>query len=133
MTIKNQNRDERRNHPRHQNNDSSAVMLLPDSIISFCILDISQNGLAFCYNGTGLDSKLADNAFVAFYGENGGAANIPVKIISDIEFAKEDIKPDFKDDSAEIPYLRRCAVKFDSPSRDQELAITDYIQGLKSN
>jgi len=113
-------------------------MLLPDGIISFCILDISQSGLAFCYNGSALKSKVNDTASVAFFDEKGGAADIPVTIISDTEFDKEQVKADYYDeekngDQSEIPYLRKCAVQFDSLSSDQKLTINEYIKSLKKS
>ena len=121
------NNQDRRSVPRHQPRDSSTVMLSPDKIISFEFLDISKSGLAFCYNGTGLKSKLKDKAIVDFFGENAGAIDIPVQIISDTDFDTANVlqSPRKKSD------LRRCGVKFESLSNDQEVAINTYIQYLK--
>ncbi len=127
MTTSNRQKEERRNFPRYQPIDSSTVMLSPDSIISFKFLDISKSGLAFCYDGMGLRSKLKSKAIVDFFGEKAGATDIPVKIISDSDFdAQKVLKTPRK-----MPYLRRCGVKFGSLSDDQKAAINIYIRGLK--
>jgi len=108
-------------------------MLSPDAIISFRILDISKTGMAFCYNGRKLESKVKDKAFIAFFGENALATDIPVRIIFDKEIDKKNVWFYNEEVATEIPYLRRCGIKFDNLSKDQESAIETYIHDLETN
>jgi len=133
MTTSNPDYLERRAFPRHPIRDSSAVMLSPDAIISFRILDISKTGMAFCYNGRKLESKVKDKAFIAFFGENALATDIPVRIIFDKEIDKKNVWFYNEEVATEIPYLRRCGIKFDNLSKDQESAIETYIHDLETN
>lgn len=130
MTTTIQDFQERRICTRHPIRDSSAVMLSPDDIISFSILDISESGMSFSYNGRGLNSKLKDSAVLAFFGERVGASNIPVTIISDTEIDLKNVWIPEDMGGAAIPYLRRCGVEFGELSDMQKHAMNNYIQGL---
>jgi hypothetical protein len=122
---------DRRSFTRYTTRDCSAVMLGPRNIVSYCILDISRSGMAFCYNATSDECKSINNASVTFFGENVGAADISVRIISDTELNEEDLvwHPSWGNKS-DKPCLRRCGVMFDSLSQAQENSIDLCIQGL---
>jgi c-di-GMP-binding flagellar brake protein YcgR len=133
MTTSKHDYLERRAFPRYPIRDSSAVMLSPDAIISFRILDISKTGMAFCYNGRKLESKSMDKAFIAFFGEHVLATDIPVRIVFDKEIDKANVWFYNKEAAADFPYLRRCGIKFDNLSKDHEAAIDTYIHDLEAN
>jgi hypothetical protein len=123
---------DRRSFTRYTTRDCSAVMLEPCNIVSYCILDVSRSGMAFCYNGTSDECKLINNASVTLFGENIGASDISVRIISDTELNEEDLAwHPLWEDKSETPCLRRCGVKFESLSQAQEDSIDLYIQGLE--
>ena len=122
---------DRRSFTRYTARDCSAVMLEPRNIVSYCILDVSRSGMAFCYNGTSDECKLVRNASVTFFGENIGSSDISVRIISDTAMDEEDLAwHPLWEDKSETPCLRRCGIMFDSPSQEQEDSIDLYIQGL---
>ena len=121
---------DRRAFPRHQISDSSTVMLSPDQIISFRVLDISKSGLAFCYNGKGVDSRIMGKAVLDFFGEKVGALDLPVKIVFDTEFDHGGVLFMDGETDEEIPYLRRCGIEFGELSESQEAAIDKYIYEL---
>ena len=131
MNTSNQDYLDRRVFPRHPVRDSSAVMLSPDKVVSFSILDISKSGMAFSYNGIKLESKLQDEAFVDFFGDNGGGAEgLPVRIISDTELDKKNVWLLNEQAGVETPYLMRCGLEFAELSVEQETTLNKYIQSL---
>ncbi len=119
---------EKRSSTRYLSEDSSAVMLTPDNIISFCILDISKSGMAFCYDGKGLDRNLPENQVITFFTEGNVSSEISVQIISDTELDEETFSHLVKENRSLKPYLRRCGIKFKPLSQDQEDSINEYIQ-----
>jgi hypothetical protein len=121
---------EKRSCPRYRANDSSAVMLAPGNIISYCLLDVSKSGLSFCYNCQADENDVLNDAVLTFFPENGGSTDIPVKIVSDSELHKEVLLLSSDDDDSNIPYLRRCGVKFNMSSQVQEDTIHTYILHL---
>ena len=123
---------ERRVFPRHPIRDSSTVMLTPDQIISFRVLDISKSGLAFCYNGKGVDGRSMGKAVLDLFGETVGALDLPVKIVFDTQFDYHDVMSTYEETDEEIPYLRRCGIEFGELSDSQKIAIDMYIKDLRN-
>jgi hypothetical protein len=123
---------EKRSCPRYRAKDSSAVMLAPGNIISYCLLDVSETGLSFCYNCQPDESHLLNDAVLTFFPERAGSTDIPVRIVSDAELNEEDLHPSNNDHSTK-PYLRRCSVKFKPLSQGQEDTIHGYILHLKTH
>jgi c-di-GMP-binding flagellar brake protein YcgR len=121
--------NEKRTFPRYKVSDSSAVMLTPGNIVSYCILDVSKSGLAFCYNGAVNESEMLDNALITFFTENLGSSDIAVQIVCDTEL-NEKMAHQSQENRAKTPYLRRCGVKFKQLSREQESTISSYIEHL---
>ena len=114
-------------------NSSAAVLVTPGNIVSYCILDVSKSGLAFCYNGNTSESKITNNAIVTFLAENSSSVDIPVQIVSDTRLNENCLWQPTQEDRSNIPYLRRCGVKFDPLTPGQEDAISAYIQSLQTN
>jgi hypothetical protein len=106
-------------------------MLTPGNIVSYCVLDVSRSGLAFCYNGTVNRSGMLNSAHVTFFAENLGSSDIAVHIVSDTEL-NEKMSYQPEGNRAKMPYLRRCGVKFKQLSPEQENTISDYIQHLST-
>lgn len=123
--------NDKRDFPRYKVRDSSAVMLTPGNVISYCVLDVSKSGLAFCYNAKVSKSELLDNALVTFFTENVGSSEISVQIVCDTELNEKNLPHQSKENRGKTPYLRRCGVKFDQLSQEQESTIDKYIKYLK--
>lgn len=130
--MKNSECHEKRSSTRYLSEDSSAVMLTPDNIISFCILDISTSGMAFCYNGKGLDRNLPENQVVTFFTEGNLSSEFPVQIISDTELDEETFSRLVEENKSTKSYLRRCGIKFKPLSQDQEDSINEYIKNQQN-
>ncbi len=120
----------KRTFPRYLVKDSSAVILTPGNIISYCILDISKSGLAFCYNGKSNKSEVLKNVIATFFTEHIGTSNISVQIVCDTELSKKNIRHQSEANISKKPYLRRCGIKFNQLSQEQENVISGYIQHL---
>jgi hypothetical protein len=118
---------EKRSCPRYRAKDSSAVMLAPGNIISYCLLDVSATGLSFCYNCQADENDVLNDAVMTFFPENGGSTDIAVQIVSDSELHEEVLLHPSGDDRSNRPYLRRCGVKFNLLSQVQEDTINTYI------
>lgn len=124
---------EKRSCPRYRAKDSSAVMLAPGNIISYCLLDVSKSGLSFCYNSLAGDNDVLNDAVLTFFPANGGSTDIAVQIVSDSELHKEVLLFPSEDDHSTIPYLRRCGVKFNLSSQVQEDTINAFLLHLVSH
>jgi hypothetical protein len=122
---------DRRKHQRYPIKKNEAVVVSPNSIISFCILDVSRIGLAFCYNGFEAEKWKGKKCLLDFLGENFSMENVPVRIIDDLPFAPDNLPGIFKEGVA--PSLRRCGVQFLELSKEQENALESYIEGLSSD
>lgn len=133
MAISNIRAHEKRASTRFPTKESCAVMLTPGHIISFCILDISKSGLAFCYDGRVNESKMLSNVAVTLFTEDDMSPDIPVQIISDTEMSEENFNSPYAKSIAHSRYLRRCGLKFQSLSQSQEKMINGYIQNLEVN
>ncbi|MGB3224710.1 MAG: PilZ domain-containing protein [Desulforhopalus sp.] len=121
---------EKRSCPRHRAKDSSAVMLAPGNIISYCLLDVSKSGLSFCYNCQADETDVLNDAILTFFPENGGSTDIAVQIVSDSELHEEVLRSPVDADHSTLPYLRRCGVKFNLSSQAQEDTINAFILNL---
>lgn len=133
MTIHNPRVKDKRLFTRHPTKDSCAVMLTPGYIMSYCVLDISESGMAFCYDGQADASKMLDNVAVTFFTENEISSEISVQIVSDTEMDEEKLFHPFAKNRPQNRYLRRCGIKFSSLSHSQKDTINGYIQNLGTN
>ena len=125
---------EKRSFSRYPVRDNSgAILMTPGNIVSYCILDVSKSGLAFCYNGRFSEDKKRKNAIVTFLAEDVGSIDIFVQIVSDSKLDEEDLWHPSQEDRLNIPYLRRCGVKFNLLSPGQEDTIDTYIESLTTN
>jgi hypothetical protein len=115
--------DERRGKVRYPVKDSSAVLLSPDNIISYALLDISESGLAFAYNGPGTEVTLMSSGQIDLFGEVILVSDMKIKIISDTPMTSDDI-------SESPPYLRRCGVQFVKMPSKQNKIISNYLSQL---
>lgn len=121
---------EKRSCPRYRAKDSSAVILAPGNIISYCLLDVSKSGLSFCYNCQADEADVLNDAVLTFFPENGGSTDIAVQIVSDSELHEEVLWSTADADHSNLPYLRRCGVKFNLSSQAQEDTINSFILHL---
>jgi len=120
---------ERRRKVRYSVKDSSAVLLSPDNIISYSLLDISASGLAFAYNGPGTEVRLQSHGQVELFGEVLLVSGLKIKIISDSLLSADNIclREDVENKIA-FPYLRRCGVEFVNLNQKQEEKIADWLK-----
>jgi hypothetical protein len=134
MTAHSYSLQDKRLSSRYPVKDSSAAVLMtPGNIVSYCILDVSKSGLSFCYNGNAKKSKILKNAVVTFLAEESESVDISVQIVSDTKLKEDSLWLATQEDKSNIPYLRRCGVKFNSLSPGQEDVINGYIQSLLTN
>ena len=131
MSSRDHTFQDKRKSPRYSIMSSSAVMLPLMGVISYRVLDISIAGLSFCYNGKPKKSDGPDMA-MTFFSAIMNAIDIPVQVICDTELDINQLPPDhFMSEDVRNPYLRRCGVKFNQLSFEQEEAIQLYIQHIK--
>ncbi|MCP4342464.1 MAG: PilZ domain-containing protein [Desulfobulbaceae bacterium] len=133
MTIRNPRDHDKRSFARYPTKESCAVMLTPGHIMSYCMLDISKTGLAFCYDGKADASKLLNNVAVTIFTENDISPDISVQIVSDTEISEENLCNPSEKGNSQNRYLRRCGIKFNSLSQSQKKMIHGYIQNLEAN
>lgn len=123
--------NERRKHSRYPVEDSGAVMVYPVNVISYCLLNISERGLAFTYNSNLPVEWINKRCFLDFFGENFVLENLSIKIISDTELNPSELPSELKVE--QIPNLRRCGVKFMKLTDTQEKPLFDYIKKIKQD
>ncbi len=136
--VKNMEDNERREKTRYPVRDSSAVLLSPENIVSYALLDISESGLAFAYNGPGTEVTLDSNGRIDLFGEVILVSEMKIKIISDKPLAKEDISRYLAGDGNTNAYdcgdtalyLRRCGVQFVDMAQTQAQLISNYLKQL---
>ena len=133
MSMSNPDVHDKRSFTRYPTKDSCAVMLTPGHILSYCILDISKAGMAFCYDGQADESKLLNNVAVTFFTENDISSDISVQIVSDTEMDEEKMFHPTEKGRSKYRYLRRCGIKFRSLSASQEDTINGFIQNLQTH
>ena len=134
MTVHNYSLRDKRSSYRFPVKDSSAAVLMTSgNIVSYCLLDVSKTGLAFCYNGRADRNEIMNNTVVTFLAENSRSVDISVQIVSDKKLNKDALWLPTKEDRSNVPYLRRCGVKFNSLSPHQEDILNTYIENLKMN
>ena len=110
--------------------DSSAVMLPLMDVISCRVLDISKVGLSFCYNGKARKSE-GSNITMTFFSAVMNAIDFPVQVICDTKLHINNFPDQFDSGDFGNPYFRRCGVKFNQLSFEQEEAIKLYIQHIE--
>jgi len=115
---------------RYRTQKSSAVMLTPGHIMSYCILDISKSGMAFCYDEQANEAELLNNVSMTFFTNNDISADISVQIVSDTTMDETKLFPPFDKGRSQNRSLRRCGVKFRSLSASQEDTISSFIYNL---
>jgi PilZ domain len=121
----------KRKSSRYSVTGSSAVMLPLINVISYRVLDISKTGLSFCYNGKASKSE-GSNMAMTFFSAVMNAIDIPVQVICDTELNINHLLPyQFVSGDFRNPHMRRCGVKFNQLSFEQEEAIKLYIQHIE--
>jgi hypothetical protein len=130
MTISNREYQEKRDYPRFPIQDGSAVIMTPGDIISYCVLDISASGLAFCYTGEVDNGKVMGEADISFLGENFNSLDIPVQIVYDSLLNSEHPCHPAAPYTANNLHFRRCGVKFSVLSPQQAGVISQIVQVL---
>lgn len=130
MSIHNHPSENKRKSTRYSITESSAVMLPLMDVISYRVLDISKSGLSFCYNGKARKSE-GTNMAMTFFSSVVNAIDIPVQVISDTELNINHLPDQFDSEDFRNTYLRRCGVKFNQMSIEQEEAIKKYIQHIE--
>ncbi len=116
---------ERRQAPRYSIYDAGAVMLSPAEVISFDLIDISETGLAFLYNGPSHEHLIGTECIINFFGEDFCLDNILVTVVSDHHCKDAEIQGD-----TVIPQLRRCGVCFTDLTETQREVIVRYLGQL---
>lgn len=126
------NSKERRKNIRYRARKGAFAVMLPDCTTMGSILDISESGLSFTYqNGQSVittedqnRSKPPTELSIVLSGDEFYLDKIHVKIISDIKFSDSD-------DSKYIQ-ARRCSIKFEKLTFNQEARLEYFIQNHTS-
>ena len=100
------------------------------NVISHHVLDISKSGVSFCYDGNAKKNE-GSNMGMTFFLDTASSIDIPVQIIYDTDLNINHLPYQFESRDFPKLNLRRCGVKFDQLSIDQEGTINLYIQYLK--
>jgi len=130
MSIHDHSFQNKRKSSRYSVMDSSAVMLPLMDAISYRVLDISKSGLSFCYNGKASKSE-GLNMAMTFFSDAVRSIDIPVQVICDTELNINELPDQFDSGYFRNPNLRRCGVKFNQLSFEQEETIKFYIQHIE--
>jgi len=110
---------ERRKQKRFNINNRSTVLVFPNIVLSYGVLDVSDSGLAFSYAGwerwpkEGIKMDILDQDFFL--------ENIAAKVINDVQLSKGSKK------------LRRCGVEFIDLATDQKEILRRYIESVAGN
>jgi len=99
-------------------------------VISYRVLDISKSGLSFCYTGKARKSE-GSNMAMTFFSDVMKSIDIPVQVICDTKLYINNLPDQFDSGDFRNPCLRRCGVKFNQLSFEQEEAIKLYIQHIE--
>ena len=112
---------ERRRCERYKMLNSPSVMIYPERVLSYNVLDVSHTGLAFSY--IGWDELPIEEIKIDFFDLDRELffENIQAKVISDI-LLKEKQKN-----------LRRCSVEFSFGDNDQKENWRRYIERVATN
>ncbi|MFT5700378.1 MAG: hypothetical protein ACI8ZB_003252 [Desulforhopalus sp.] len=129
MSIHDNSFQSKRKSSRYLVMKSSAVMLPLMDVISYRVLDISKSGLSFCYNGNTSKSE-GSNMVMTFFSDVMKSIDIPVQVICDTKMHINNLPDQFDSGDFQDPFLRRCGVKFNQLSFEQEEAIKLYIQHI---
>ncbi len=127
MSQKN-NKLERRTHPRYPVSDSGAVMISPNCIISYGLLDISQTGLSFAYNGKQAERWIDKKCTMDFFSEDFSLKGIPIIIVSDRLLREDEIPQETRE---AVFTLRRCGVHFLRLTSSQKTYLKHYLVQLE--
>jgi hypothetical protein len=131
MSTRDHSFQNKRKSSRYSVMESSAVMLPFMDVISYRVLDISKSGLSFCNNGIASKSEGSNMAMI-FFSAVMNAIGIPVQVICDTELNINHLPADqFASGDFRNPYFRRCGVKFNQLSFEQEESIKLYIQHIE--
>ena len=119
---------DRRLAPRLTTNDTGAVMVLHNLILSHSLLDVSVKGLAFSYKiGFGHANWIGEEREIDLFGEGFIIPAIPVRIISDRPFDYFKTGEPF---NIAKRHLRRCGVQFSPLNPQQKNNINSYVESL---
>ena len=111
---------ERRKHKRFSTNKkSAAVLVYPEIVLSYNVLDISESGLAFSYARSVEWPK--DRLKIDIIDDKLYLANIPIRVTNDIKFNEQSRK------------LYRCGVEFKGLEKEQKDKLYQYIERLADN
>jgi c-di-GMP-binding flagellar brake protein YcgR len=127
MSVRN-NKLERRGHPRYPVNDSGAVMISPNCIISYSLLDISETGLAFTYNGRQAERWIDKKCTLDFFSEDFSLKGVPIIVVSDRQIMETEIP---RGEGEPNPSLRRCGVHFLRLTATQKNYLRKYLIQLE--
>ena len=130
MSIHDNPSQNKRKSSRYLIMKSGAVMLPLMDVISYRVLDISKSGLSFCYNGKPCKCE-GLNMDMTFFSDVMKSITIPVQVICDTKLYLNNLPDQFDSGDLRNPWLRRCGVKFNRLSFEQEEAIKLYIQHIE--
>ena len=110
---------ERREHKRFKVQEGASVVLRAHSIELGQIIDVSRNGLAFCYVSSQQPSSGSFELVILSSDHGFYLDEIPFKIVSDFEM---------NDDPLSFSTTRRCSVQFGKLRRKQVSRLEYFIQ-----
>ena len=121
-------KDDQRLDPRFTTNDSGAVIVFQNLILSHSLLDVSERGLAFSYSiGSGHADWKGEEREIDILWEDLIIVKIPVRIVSDTPLGHIELDESF---NGEKRHLRRCGVQFSPLNPKQKNHIDSYVEFL---
>jgi tRNA-binding EMAP/Myf-like protein len=110
---------ERRKHERISVTNLSCVLVSPVMVLSYEVLDISNDGLAFSY--AGWENWPRKEMRLDFIDQKFCLEDIPIRVIKDVGLDKGSKK------------LRRCSVKFTDLNVAQKTMLRHYIESVMAH
>ncbi len=109
-------------YPRFRVKDGAFAVLRPEFTQLGPILDISQGGLAFCYNLTGKSANGSFELDIFLIGHGVLVERVPFRIVSDRKLLS-------KSQPGGLP-RRRCGVRFGKLTQSQSQQMEQFMQHL---
>jgi hypothetical protein len=110
---------ERRRYERYEVKNRSTVLTYPTTILSYSVLDVSDNGLSFTYMGW--EKWPEEEIKIDILDREYFLENIPAHVVNDVRLNEKSKS------------LRRCSVEFGALDKDQKDILNRYIGSVSIN
>lgn len=119
-------KQERRAAPRFHAGEEGEIVVFPQGVISYKLIDISETGLAFCYAATDDHGWIDSSCSIDLVEKKFSLEGIPAKIVSDRHHTPLRIT-----ENGIVPSLRRVGVQFIHLSGEQKKTLKRYLMPEK--